>query len=70
MRLVAKSAEKTDHYLGGSWRNYANEVASELGIGLDDALERTRKQLGSILPQGRDTPGHHFFDIVDDGHIR
>ncbi|MHC4939822.1 MAG: GNAT family N-acetyltransferase [Planctomycetota bacterium] len=66
MRLVAKSAEEADRYLGGSWRHYANDVASELGIGLDDALERTRRQLDSILPQGRDTPGHHFFDIVDD----
>lgn len=29
------------------------------------ALERSREERAKLLPQGRNTPQHHFFDIVD-----
>lgn len=32
------------------------------------AVERSRKELDSLLPQGRATPDHHLFSIADDTH--
>ena len=66
MKLAPKSPDGITRYLERSWRNYAGEVAAEHGMELDDARQRTRKQLDSILPDGGDTPGHDFFDLMDD----
>lgn len=66
MRLVPKGPEETARYLDGSWVNYARDVARTLHIELDDALQRTRKQLDGILTEGAATPGHDFFDLVEE----
>ena len=66
MRLEPKSADEVARYLDASWRNYAREVATELGIPLEEALARTRRQRAAILPDGAATPGHEFLDLVEE----
>ena len=65
MRLLPKSPESAADYLDGSWRNYAGEVAKEHDLELEDALDKTRKQFDSILPDGAKTAGHDFFDLYE-----
>jgi len=69
MRLEPKGIGEAERYLESSWRNYAREVAAELGIPLDEALARTRKQRDAILPQGAATPGHEFLDLLEEGPV-
>ena len=59
MRLVPKQRAAADEYLDSSWRHYAKDVARASGIEIDEALQRTRKQLDHILPAGHLDPGAH-----------
>jgi ribosomal protein S18 acetylase RimI-like enzyme len=65
MRLEPKSAVDVTRYLDASWRNYAREVATELGIPIEEARTRTGRQRAAILPEGAATPGHEFYDLVE-----
>jgi ribosomal protein S18 acetylase RimI-like enzyme len=65
VRLEGIVASALDGFLGAIGPPYAAERALADHIPLVEAQRFVRRQFEASLPQGADTPGHHFFRIVD-----
>jgi ribosomal protein S18 acetylase RimI-like enzyme len=48
-------------------RNYAEEKVAAGNWTVDESLDRSRKEVGQLLPQGAATTGQHIFSIVAEG---
>lgn len=65
VRLVAMSREETDEYLEEDVGVLARENVEAGFWGRAEALRRARQSQKSILPEGAETKGHHFFHVLD-----
>ena len=61
--LVPMSAASFAHYEEQSIRNYAEENIAAGRWPAEGALERSRLDYASLLPQGADTPDNFLYDI-------
>ena len=46
---------------------YAAERAAAHGRSYEDVLPEAKRQIETILPEGRTTKGHHFLRVLEDG---
>ena len=62
-RLSSMSDAAYQAYMDGHLEDYARDrMKSDLAT-YEESLTRARDQRASLLPQGRKTAGHHFFEV-------
>ncbi|MCI4325680.1 MAG: GNAT family N-acetyltransferase [Thermoplasmata archaeon] len=66
VRLTPMNAEEFAPYLENLVRTYAEENARAGRWSQADALAESRKEIERLLPAGRETPNHSFFQIASD----
>ena len=59
------TAEQYQAYYRYSVQQYAAEAVKNGNWTAQEAPEKAAQQFESILPQGQDTPGHAFYDLID-----
>ncbi|MHC4957916.1 MAG: GNAT family N-acetyltransferase [Planctomycetota bacterium] len=64
--LRPMSPAKIPGHIEQATERFVNDVAEGAGLPLDQARVAAQKQIDHHLPDGPATPGHHFFEIVDD----
>jgi ribosomal protein S18 acetylase RimI-like enzyme len=63
--LVPLEPSRFDAFIEGTIERYAEEL-NEAGYAIGEAaLKKSRNDTLALLPQGVDTPGHHFYVITD-----
>lgn len=58
--------EEYHEYLPELTSNYAQDLADNLDLPIEQALERATTQISALLPQGLETPDHTLFTICDE----
>ena len=53
-------------YLAKAIQDYAQDKIQAGNWSQDEALERSRKEFGGYLPQGRQTPNNYLFSLVNE----
>lgn len=66
IKLVAMTQTEYDVFVEHLVPGYAADNVRAGYWSEDEALERSRKQTESLLPQGLQTKNHHFFTLFDD----
>jgi len=64
-KLVPMTQSGFDAFLERMIPDYASENVRAGHWSEDEALEKSRKQTGSLLPQGLQTKDHHLFTLYD-----
>jgi ribosomal protein S18 acetylase RimI-like enzyme len=57
--------EEYERFNAVLWEDYAQERARNLGTSIENERERAERQRQSLQAQGRRTPGHHYWHVVD-----
>lgn len=65
IELQAMSETDFQAWLPATTERYAEDKVRAGNWPGGGALERSRKELAALLPQGRQTPEHLFFNVVD-----
>jgi ribosomal protein S18 acetylase RimI-like enzyme len=65
IELVPMTAEDFESFSDWSIPHYAEEQVAAGFWSHDDASARSKVERALLLPQGMDTPGHHFYNIID-----
>jgi ribosomal protein S18 acetylase RimI-like enzyme len=53
-------------YVEEEARHYSKDIAGAGYVGKEKALSKAREDIARLLPQGIDTPGHHFYEVFDE----
>ena len=62
--LATMSRKDFEKYIQGSRKNFEEELVRTGDFSQEKAHERMEAQMNAILPQGYDTQGNCFFDII------
>ncbi len=52
-------------YLEEEAKRYSKEIASAGYVQKEKALDKAKEDIARLLPRGRATPGHHFYEVLD-----
>ena len=66
VKLTEMGEEAFQTFLDYSIRSYAKDNVEVGRWTADGSIERARKDVEDMLPQGRATPNHWFFELEDD----
>lgn len=64
--LVPMSSERFEAFAQDCVADHARDNTLAGRWLVDDMHERARVEFALLLPQGQQTPGHHFFDVRDE----
>jgi len=66
VRFRDMTADEFTAYRAWMLEDYAGNIARNRRIALDDARRSSEEQIAELLPDGRETPNHLFFVLLDD----
>jgi ribosomal protein S18 acetylase RimI-like enzyme len=66
VHLVPMSSTSYEIYMENSMASYAEEKVRSGSWAAETALELSRQSRQKLLPGGFETPGHHFFSIMEE----
>ena len=58
--------DRFSQYLEEEAKRYSEEIASAGYVDGDKALDKAREDIARLLPRGLSTPGHHFYEVIDE----
>ena len=66
VHLIPMNRQSFEIYMENSMTSYADEKVQSGSWAPETALELSRQSRQKLLPLGQETPGHHFFSIVEE----
>lgn len=69
VKLQRMGQEEFDFYIRNKVPRYAESIAENIKLDEHEALENANQKLQKLLPDGINTPGHLFFNVIQNNKL-